>query len=286
MKKIITTTVLAIVGALAFLSSFYVVKENQYAVIMEFGKIKYVVNEAGPNFKVPIIQNVKRLPKELQLYDIAKSDVITSDKKSMIADNYILWKITNPLKFAQTLNSSLGNAEDRISVSVYNATKNTISSMTQDEIISARGTKLTDMLTANSNESIQEYGVEIVKAEVKLLDLPDANKEAVYNRMISERKNIAASYKAAGESEAQKIKNEADKNVSVMLSEAEKEAAVLEAEGESEYMKVLKGAYDTQEKAEFYEFIRSLDALKQSMSGNKEKKIILDKSSKIGQLFY
>lgn len=284
-KSKIIAAVVAVIAVILFSASFYTVAENEYAVVTQFGKIQYVVSTPGANFKVPFVQTIRYIPKELKLYDIAQSDVITSDKKSMIADDYILWRITDPIKFAQTLNYSIASAEDRSSVAAYNATKNVISSMTQDEIIAARGTKLTEMITQNANTSIGQYGIEIVKTEIKLLDLPDDNKEAVYERMISERNNIAASYTAAGNAEAQKIRNETDKNVSVMLAEAKKQAAVLEAEGESEYMKKLAEAYNDESKADFYTYIRSLDALKKSIQGD-NKTIVLDKDSAIAQLFY
>lgn len=284
-KGKIIAAVIAVAAVVVMGNSLFTVAENEYAVVTEFGKIQYVVSEAGASFKKPFIQQVRKIPKELRIYDINQSDVITSDKKSMIADDYILWRITDPVKFAQTLNYSISSAEDRSSVAAYNATKNVISSMTQDEIIAARGTKLTEMITQNANSSITEYGIAIVKTEIKLLDLPDDNKEAVYERMISERNNIAASYSAEGKSEAQKIRNQTDKNVTVMLAEAEKQAAVLEAEGESEYMKKLAEAYNDESKADFYTFIRSLDAMKNSLKGD-NKTIILDKDSAIAKLFY
>lgn len=286
MKKIKILLVIAVLAVIILAgTSLYTVAENEYAAVTQFGKIQYVVSEAGANFKIPFIQQVRKIPKELKIYDISQSDVITSDKKSMIADDYIMWKIVDPVKFAQTLNYSVASAEDRCSVAAYNATKNVISSMTQDEIIAARGTKLTEMITQNANSAIGEYGIEIVKTEIKLLDLPDDNKEAVYERMISERNNIAASFTAEGQSEAQKIKNQTDRTVTVMLAEAKKQAAVLEAEGESEYMKKLAEAYNDESKADFYTYIRSLDALKNSLTGD-NKTIILDKDSAIAQLFY
>lgn len=282
-KILFTIVILAVIILMG--NSFFTVAENEYAAVTQFGKIQYVVSEAGANFKIPFIQQARKIPKELKIYDISQSDVITSDKKSMIADDYIMWKIVDPVKFAQTLNYSVASAEDRCSVAAYNATKNVISSMTQDEIIAARGTKLTELITQNANSAIGEYGIEIVKTEIKLLDLPDDNKEAVYERMISERNNIAASFTAEGQSEAQKIKNQTDRNVTVMLAEAKKQAAVLEAEGESEYMKKLAEAYNDESKADFYTYIRSLDALKNSLTGE-NKTIILDKDSAIAQLFY
>ena len=129
------------------------------------------------------------------------------------------------------------------------------------------------------------YGIEVVQAQIKALDLPDDNKQAVYERMISERNNIAASYTAQGDAEAQKIHNETDKEVAIVKANAEKDAAVLEAEGESAYMSTLSKAYDTAEKSEFYSYIRGLDAIKKSLSGD-NKTLILDKNSELAKILY
>ena len=287
MKKAFKTILAIVIIALImiFAGCFFTVKPNQHAVVTQFGKIVRVESQPGLKFKLPFIQSTSYLPSCVRLYDIAPSDVITSDKKSMIADDYILWQITDPIKFMQTLNGSTSAAENRCSVAVYNATKNTISSMTQEQIIAARGEKLTQMVTEASNSDIGQYGIVILKAEIKSLDLPDDNKAAVYERMISERNNIAASYKAKGEAQAQKIRNETDKKVAVMKAEAEKKADILVAEGEAAYMQTLKDAYNTTEKAEFYNFIRSLDALSLSMTGN-SKTVILDKESELAKILY
>ena len=272
----ILVVVLLIVG----LSSIYEVRENQYALKYEFGKIVEVNKVAGLSFKIPFINTIRYVDKCMNLYDINKSDVITKDKKTMICDSYVLWKVVDPTLFAQTLSASNANAENRIDVVAYNSIKNTISTMTQDEIIALRGEEINILLTQNTN--LTEYGIEIEKVAIKLFDLPDANKEAVYQRMISERNNIAASYTANGEAEAQLIRNETDRAVEVAISEAEKQAEILRAEGEAEYMRILAEAYNTNDKEEFYTYLRSLDALEQSMKG--EKTIVLDKSSPIAQL--
>ena len=265
--------------------SFYTVPLNQYAAVRQFGRIVKTESEPGLKFKMPFIQNVQLVSKSLKLYDVPLSDVITRDKKSMIADNYVLWRVVDPIKYIRTLEATDARAEERIEAAVYNAQKNVISSMSQDEIIEARGERLTQLLTDEANSDIGDYGVEVVVAEIKSLDLPDDNKEAVYTRMISERQNIAASYKAQGESEAQKIRNETDKNVIVMNADARKQAEILEAEGEAEYMKILQEAYNTEEKAEFYNFTRSLDAFKKSLSGSSNT-VILDKDSELASLLY
>ena len=211
---------------------------------------------------------------------------MTADKKSMIADMYILWRVTNPTVYYQTLNANVNNAKDRTGITVYNSVKSVISSMTQDEIIEARGEKLTQTITADANPDIQKYGIEIVQAQLKSLDLPDDNKQAVYERMISERNNIAASYTAEGESKAKKIQNETDKQVAILKAQAEKTSAQLKAEGEAKYMETLQQAYNDKEKAEFYNYIRSLDALKVSLSGQGEKKLMLGKDSELAKILY
>jgi len=203
----------------------------------------------------------------------------------MICDSYILWKISDPLKFAQTLNSSLTNAENRLDTIVYNSTKNVISSITQDDVISGRDGKLSQAIIDNIGDTLSQYGITLLSFETKQLDLPSDNKDAVYTRMISERDNIAATYTAEGNSEAQKIRNSTDMEITVILSEAQKDAEILVAEGEAEYMRILSEAYADESKTEFYTFVRSLDALKVSMSGD-NKTVFLTPDSPIAQVFY
>ena len=287
MKIIRRTALIIVIIALLVLgtSGIVVTNENEYSLIRQFGKVDHVVSEAGVSFKVPFIQSVETLPKQTLLYDLYPSDVITSDKKTMICDSYVLWKITDPLKFAQTLSSSISNAESRLDTMVYNSTKNVISSITQDDVISGRDGELAEAIIANIGTSLDQYGVELLSFETKQLDLPSTNKAAVYERMISERSNIAATYTAEGSSEAQKIKNTTDKEVSILISDAEKQAAILVAEGEAEYMRILSEAYADSSRQEFYSFVRSLDAIKASMKGD-NKTVILSPDSPIAQIFY
>lgn len=272
-------------AVIVLMNSAFVIKENQYGLIREFGRIERVISEPGLYFKIPFVQEKGTVTKELLLYDIAKSDVITKDKKSMIVDSFVLWRVTDPKVFAQTLNTSSVNAEGRINVAVYNAIKNVISSMTQADIIAARGQELTNLIMANVTSSVSQYGIEITTVEIKLLDLPEDNKDAVFERMISERENIAATYTAEGNSEAQMIRNTTDKEIALLISEAEKKAEILKAEGEAQYMEIMSAAYNDELRADFYSFTRSLDALKNSIVGG-NKTIILDKSSPITQIFY
>ena len=265
-------------------ASVTVTQQNEYKLIRQFGKVDRVISSSGISFKIPFIESTQSLPKETLLYDLAASDVITKDKKTMISDSYVLWKISDPLKFAQTLNSSVESGESRINTAVYNATKNAISSMSQDQVITSRDGELSDMVMEAIGTNMDQYGIELLKFETKQLDLPDDNKEAVYERMISERDNIAATYKAEGNSEAKVIRNKTDKEVAIQISDANKQAEILEAEGEQEYMKILAQAYGEEDRSEFYSFVRSLDALKTSMKGE-DKTVILSADSPIAQIF-
>ncbi len=288
MKKGIVAVVITIVTFLLIItlgSSIVVTQENEYTLIKQFGKVDRVIDEAGLSFKVPFVESVYTLPKEILLYDLAPSDVITGDKKTMICDCYVLWEITDALKFSQTLNSSVGNAESRIDTVVYNATKSVISSMTQEQVISGRSDQLQDAIINNIGTSMEQYGIAILEVETIKLDLPNDNKEAVYERMISERDNIAATHIAQGQAEAQKIRNQTDKEVAIMISEAEKEAEILRAEGEAEYMRILSEAYSDESKADFYAYVRSLDAAKEALQGE-DKTLILSPESPMAQIFY
>ena len=277
-KKKVIFAVVILAALIVLANSFYIVNPMEYKVIRAFGRIEKIDDTPGLKIKVPFIQSTQTVTKALNVYDIPASDVITKDKKSMIADNYVFWKVVDPTKY-------LDRAKERIDAAVYNSTKNVISSMTQDEVIDARDDRLTDLITDDANTAMNEYGIIITQSQIKALDLPEDNKEAVYQRMISERNNIAASYRAEGEAQAQKIRNETDRTVTVTKAEASKEADILIAEGEAEYMRILSGAYDTPDKADFYNYIRSLDALKESLKGQGQT-IILGKDSELSKILY
>ena len=286
MKKAmkILVIVLALVILVGASNCFVVTHQDEYTIIRQFGKVVDIRDEAGISFKLPILQDTQTLPRNVLLYDLPVSDVITKDKKTMVADSFILWRIEDPQKFIQTLNSSVSNAESRLSTLVYNSMKNTISGLNQTEVISGRDGELAAAVQAGV-DGLEQYGIRLIAVETKRLDLPDDNKEAVYQRMISERNNIAAQFTAEGESEAQMIRSETDKEVEIMISQAKAQAEVLEAEGEAEYMRILSDAYSDAEKAEFYNFVRSLDAAKASLT-NGSNILFLGPDSPLTQIFY
>lgn len=284
-----TIVVIVIVAFILFGQCVVVTQPGEYRVIKQFGKIVRVEENDGTgmglSMKLPFIQSETSISSKIHLSDLAPSDVMTSDKKSMISDCFVMWKITDPVKFTQKLSGSVTNAESRISSNVYNVLKNVISSLSQEELISGRDGELAAMIKDGIGDTLTGYGIEITGVETKMLDLPDENKTAVYTRMISERNNIAASYRAEGQQKAQEIKNSTDEQETIILAQAQKQADTLIAEGQAEYMRILSEAYNNEDKAEFYRFVRQLDAIKASLK-NGNNKIVLDKDSPIAEVFY
>ena len=284
-KRIVLVAVLVIVAMLA-LNSFFTVRENQYACTVRFSKIIDTTNEAGLHFKVPFIDTVKYFSKATQLYDIPPSEVLTSDKQNMTVDCYILWSISDPKLFYQTLGSTTV-AEQRLDALTYNELKTVMGTLAQADIINmedgAKRNEIYENISSDVDALAATYGIHVEDVKIKQFDLPESNLNAVYSRMISERNQMAEKYTADGNYEASIIRNDVDKQVSIMVSNAEAEAAKLVAEGEAEYMRRLAEAYNSQDKQAFYEFTLALDALKASLNGD-EKTVILDANSELAQI--
>jgi membrane protease subunit HflC len=282
--RYILVAVIAIIAFIVIDGCYVITYENQYTLVKQFGKVEKIVSDAGISMKVPFIQTTDTLPKSIQIYDLAASDVITEDKKSMVADCYVLWRIKEPKLFVQTLNS-ITNAESRINTTVYNAIKAVISSMEQNAVISGRDGALSNAIMNQIGNTMDQYGIDLLSVETKHLDLPNDNKRAVYDRMISERNNKAATFTAEGDSEATKIRTQTDYEITISVSEAEAKAEKIIAEGEAEYMNLLSKAYSDESRSDFYTFVISLDAAKESLKGSGKKTLILDSDSPIAQIF-
>ena len=286
MKKWIIIGVIVLALLIVSESAFYTVEENQYTCTFRFSEIINTTDQAGLHFKVPFLDTVKYFPKETQFYDIPPSEVLTSDKQNMTVDCYVLWDIADPQQFYRALGTT-AKAEERLNAITYNALKTAMGTLAQADIINmndgAERNEIYEGIATTVDTQAKTYGIHVEDVKIKQFDLPESNLNAVYSRMISERNQMAEKYTADGNYEASIIRNDVDKQVSIMVSNAEAEAAKLEAEGEAEYMRLLAAAYNTKDKKEFYEFVLALDALKQSLSGT-EKTVILDKDSELAKI--
>ena len=284
-KSGIFIIILLLIGLLG-VNSLFTVRENEYACTVRFNKIIDTTDEAGLHFKFPFVDSVKYFSKATQLYDIPPSEVLTSDKQNMTVDCYILWSISDPKLFYQSLGSTV-KAEERLDAITYSALKTDMGTLAQSDIINMNdGAERNDIyanITTEVDKAAATYGIRVEDVKIKRFDLPESNLNAVYNRMISERNQMAEKYTADGNYEASIIRNDVDKQVNIMVSDAEAEAAKLVAEGEAEYMRLLAAAYDSPDKKTFYEFTLALDALKASLDGT-EKTVILDANSELAKI--
>ena len=285
-KSQIILLIVAVLLIVVLANSVYTVQENEYACTFRFSEIVQTKSEPGLYFKIPFLDTVEYYNKATMLYDIPPSEVLTSDKQNMTVDCYILWSIANPQQFYRSLGTT-SIAEERLNAITYNALKTAMGTLAQADIINmndgAERNEIYEGIAGTVNQQAETYGIFVEDVKIKQFDLPDSNLNAVYARMISERKQMAEKYTAEGNYEASVIRNEVDREVNIKISTAEAEAAKLVAEGEGEYMRMLAEAYDSEEKKDFYEFILALDALKASLNGD-EKTVILDADSELAKL--
>ena len=286
MKKSGIFIIILVLVAFLGLNSMFTVQENEYACTVRFSKIIDTTSDAGLHFKIPFIDSVKYFSKATQLYDIPPSEVLTSDKQNMTVDCYILWSISDPKLFYQSLTNTAA-AQQRLDAITYNELKTVMGTLAQADIINMEdGAKRNDIyqnITLEVDTLARTYGIHVEDVKIKQFDLPESNLNAVYSRMISERNQMAEKYTADGNYEASIIRNNVDKQVNILVSDAEAAAAKLVAEGEAEYMRLLAEAYNTADKQDFYKFTLALDALKASLNGT-EKTVILDGNSELAKI--
>lgn len=260
-KLTVILTALFAVAVIIF-ANLFIVKENEYRVVRQFGEIKRIVQEPGINMKIPFIQSVETLPKNQMTYNVSEEEINTRDKKRIIIDNYAVWKITSPSKMISNTRTIV-NAEARMSEFIYSVVRTELGQLDYVDVVndenSSRGS-LNDRVTEKVNEFLVEgnYGIEVVDVRMKRIDLPTENEESIYMRMISERESTAQTYLSEGDADKRRIEAETDREVQEMLAAAKKEAAVIHAEGESEAAKIYNSAFSKD--IEFYNLYRTLQS--------------------------
>ena len=221
MKKKILIVCAALIVLMLLAGSLFTVRENEYACTVRFSKIVSTTSEAGLHFKLPFLDSVKYFPKDTQLYDIPPSEVLTSDKQNMTVDCYILWSISDPKEFYKTLGTTK-NAEERLDALTYNELKTVMGTLAQADIINmedgARRNDIYSNIASDVDRLARTYGIRVEDVKIKRFDLPESNLNAVYNRMISERNQMAEKYTADGSYEASIIRNNVDKQVNIIVS--------------------------------------------------------------------
>lgn len=255
-KWIIPIAVVAILALVLLPGFFFTIDETEQAVVLRFGEIRNSITEPGLYFKTPFVDTVRKFDKRLQIYDVDTERIYSRDKKTILMDTYALWKIVDPQKFIETMKSEQ-IALTRIDDVVYSNVRNAFGKLDFEDIISGQRTDVLDEITKLSARDMADFGLEIVSVRVKRADLPDENRNAVFNRMKSERIQEASLIRAEGDREARKLTAEADKQAQILIAEAQKEADIIIGTGDASALTVYAEAYN--QDPEFYEFMKRLE---------------------------
>ena len=253
--------VVAIIG----LSSVYTVTMTEQALLLQFGAPKAIVTEPGLHVKLPFVQEVVYIPKQLLNLDAPPEEVIAADKKRMVVDAFARYRITNPLLFYQSL-ADQRTATLRLTPILSSNVRRVLGSQNFAVVLSAARATLMHDITANMNQDASGFGVRIVDVRIRRADLPEQNSEAIYKRMQKERERQAAEYRAEGAETEQRIKARADREVTVLLAEANRESEILRGQGDAEKTRILGDAYGKD--PEFFSFYRSMQAYQEAFPGD------------------
>ena len=269
-----------VIGALIFFSVF-VVKEVNQAIVLQFGDPKKIILEPGLNFKIPFIQNVVFLDKRILNLDTPPEEVIASDQKRLIVDAFARFQIVDPLKFY----ISVGNervARSRLSTIINSRIRGVLGTQELATLLSTERAKQMTIIQNDVNEEAKSFGIKIVDVRIKRADLPQANSEAIYKRMQTERQREAKEFRAEGAEIAAKITSTADKDVTVLLANANKESQILKGEGDGQRNKIFANAFGRD--AKFFSFYRAMQAYEKALIGG-ETSLVLSPDSEFFKFF-
>ena len=278
-QKILLPIIIAI-SALAFFSIF-IVKEVNQAIVLQFGDPKRIIVEPGLNFKIPFIQNIVYLDKRILNLDTPPAEVIASDQKRLIVDAFARFKIVDPLKFY----ISVGNervARSRLATVINSRIRNVLGQQELQTLLSKDRSKQMSLIQVGVNAEAQKFGIEIVDVRIKRADLPQANSEAIFRRMQTEREREAKEFRARGAEMAVTITSTADKEVSIILADANKNSEIMKGEGDGERNRIFAEAFGRD--PEFFAFYRAMQAYETALIGG-ETSLILSPDSEFFKFF-
>ena len=279
MRKII----LPIIGVLALTAFFsiFIVKEVNQAIVLQFGDPKRILLKPGLNFKLPFIQNVVFLDKRILNLDAPPEEVIASDQKRLIVDAFARFQIIDPLKFY----ISVGNervARSRLSTIINSRIRSVLGTQELQTLLSEDRNKQMALIQEGVNNEAKNFGIKIVDVRIKRADLPQANSDAIYRRMQTEREREAKEFRAKGAEMAVTITSTADKEVTVILAEAEKKSEIMKGEGDGQRNKIFADAFGKD--ADFFAFYRAMQAYEKALIGG-ETSLIMSPDSEFFKFF-
>ena len=279
MKRFILPTI-GVIALTAFFSIF-IVKEINQAIVLQFGDPKRILLKPGLNFKLPFIQNVVFLDKRILNLDAPPIEVIASDQKRLIVDAFARFQIVDPLKFY----ISVGNervARSRLSTIINSRIRSVLGTQRLQTLLSEDRNKQMALIQEGVNNEAENFGIKIVDVRIKRADLPQANSDAIYRRMQTEREREAKEFRAKGAEMAVTITSTADKEVTVILAEAEKKSEIMKGEGDGERNKIFAEAFG--QDADFFAFYRAMQAYEKALIGG-ETSLIMSPDSEFFKFF-
>ena len=260
MKKLIIFAGVVVLLIIVYNLFTFTVDETKKAAVLRFGEIVKLAEEPGLYFKIPFVQRVTYLEDRVLNYDIQPRDILTSDQKRLIIDNYAIWRVGDPKLFIEATRGSLLNAQSRIDDIVYSDLRNILAKHTLNEIVSEKRLEYLQQVTEFSRGKLGKFGIVLIDVRIKRADLPTEIEKAVFSRMRSERERIAAQLRAEGEEQAKQITSSADKDKEILLADARKEAEKVMGQGDAQALETYADAYNQDPK--FYRFWRTLESYK------------------------
>ena len=268
-------------GLLLVYLSFYCVRETEFALVTQFGRPVRTVLEAGLHVKWPF-QYLLRFDRRLRIYNPRPSEFLTRDKKNLVIENYVVWRIEDPNRFVQSVGDASA-AEMRLHDIIWSGLSASLGTRDLDSLVSASAEKvqatwMLDQLTANADRAaLAQYGIRVVDVRVRRLNLPEQNKQSVFARMRAERERIAMQYRAEGEEQALIIRASADRGKEEILSAAYKDSEKIRGEGDAEATRIYGQAYSRNPR--FYKLLRTLESYKKVLDDKTT--IILNSDSEL-----
>ena len=266
-----------VLAALFVLSTIIMVDETEQIVILQFGKPIRTIKDPGLNWKFPApFQTSNSFEKRLLEYDVPPEEILSKDKKSLIIDNYVRWRIVDPLLFLQTV-KAIPTAKTRLDDIVYSELRQELGTHDMVEIITENRALVMEKVTKASNEETSKYGIEVIDVRIRRVDLPQENEASIYARMEAERKRQANKFRSEGEEEAQKIRAATDRDKTVLLADAYKKAQQIRGEGDARALDIYASSYSKD--PDFYEFTRTLETYEKVI--DKKTTLVLPGDSKL-----
>jgi membrane protease subunit HflC len=284
MNRIVSIAILVVLGLWLVMSSLFVVDQRQYAIVFALGEVKQVISEPGLHVKLPPpFQNVLFLDKRILTFDTPEADrFITAEKKNILVDAFVKWKITDPKLYFISFGGDERRSSDRLSQIVKAALNDEITKRTVREVISGERSKVMSAIQKKVSEEAKQIGVDIVDVRLKRVDYVEQINNSVYDRMKAERTRVANELRSTGAAESEKIRADADRQRTVILAEAYRDAENIRGEGDAKASQIYAQAFG--QNPEFYKFYRSLEAYKASFR-NRSDVMVLDPNSEFFKYF-